>query len=494
MQARPNVLLIVIDQFRADLLSGGFEDIVKLPNLRALMGDATSFENHFSVTAPCGPARVSLLTGQYTMNHHAVRNGTPLRHDTPNLASEARKFGYDPLLFGYSDTTHDPRVVPADDPRLRSYEEVMPGFKEIVRMRQDTGDQVWRDHLAAHGIEADGFDIYRPAGDQVNDPAIYPADLSDTAFLTDQFLQHMSTVDEGWFAALTYIRPHQPYVAPAPYNSMYAPDGMPNARQRTGEDENPFINASVETKTPDTMVVGFPSLESSDETTATLRAIYLGLATEVDHHIGRVIDWLKDTGQYDNTVLVVTADHGDMLGDFDLWGKTSYHDCATQTPLILRAPGKTQPRSVSEFTESIDVMPTILDLIGAETPTSVDGYSLIPLLDEKNVSWREHTFSEFDFGDPIRPSSVQRHLGLHSDHCNFAVLRTKDFRLVHFGGELPQLLFAANDEARNLADAPNMLPTVLDLSRKMLSHRMAHADGTFANMMVTTEGMKTGTY
>ena len=102
MTRHQNVLFILIDQLRADLLNGELAKHVDLPNLHALMADAVTFQRHFSVTNPCGPSRASILTGQYAMNHRSVRNGTPLRHDTPNLASEARKCGYQPLLFGLS--------------------------------------------------------------------------------------------------------------------------------------------------------------------------------------------------------------------------------------------------------------------------------------------------------------------------------------------------------------------------------------------------------
>ena len=96
--ARPNILFVVFDQMRADCLFGALGETVALPNLRAFMADSVAFTNHFSVTSPCGPARASLLTGQYAMNHRSVRNGTPLPMDKPNLATELRRGGITPLL------------------------------------------------------------------------------------------------------------------------------------------------------------------------------------------------------------------------------------------------------------------------------------------------------------------------------------------------------------------------------------------------------------
>ena len=106
-----NILFIVIDQLRADCVSGALADHLDLPNIRALADDAVSFHAHYSVTAPCGPSRVSMLTGQYTSNHGATRNGTPLRQGTPTLATVARKGGSEPLLVGYTDTAHVPGAL-----------------------------------------------------------------------------------------------------------------------------------------------------------------------------------------------------------------------------------------------------------------------------------------------------------------------------------------------------------------------------------------------
>ncbi len=108
---------------------------VDLPNIRALARDAVSFRNHYSVANPCGPSRASLLTGQYAMNHRAVRNGTPLRHDVPNIATEMRKVGYLPMLWGYTDTAQDPRVHHPRDPAVRTFEHPMVGFHEMQKMR-----------------------------------------------------------------------------------------------------------------------------------------------------------------------------------------------------------------------------------------------------------------------------------------------------------------------------------------------------------------------
>ena len=118
-----NVLYITVDQWRGDCLSAAGHAVVQTPNLDRLATRGVRFANHWSVTAPCGPSRASLHTGLYPMNHGSVGNGTPLDNRFTNIAREARAVGYDPVLFGYTDTSVDPRTVTdPEDPRLRDYE------------------------------------------------------------------------------------------------------------------------------------------------------------------------------------------------------------------------------------------------------------------------------------------------------------------------------------------------------------------------------------
>ncbi|MCC0029711.1 MAG: sulfatase-like hydrolase/transferase [Brucellaceae bacterium] len=113
-----NVLFITIDQLRADLISGPLAGFAPTPNLDRLAATGTRFDGHFTVTVPCGPARASLLTGLYAMNHRSVRNGAPLARHHATIATEMRKAGYEPLLFGYTDTTPDPTGMDPEDPDL----------------------------------------------------------------------------------------------------------------------------------------------------------------------------------------------------------------------------------------------------------------------------------------------------------------------------------------------------------------------------------------
>lgn len=505
MSKTRNVLFIIIDQLRADCLNGALAEHVNLPNLRALMQDAVTFDRHYSATNPCGPSRASILTGQYAMNHRSVRNGTPLRHDIPNLATEIRKAGYLPMLFGYTDTSSDPRVHHANDPAMKTYEYPMVGFHEITEMRMEMS-YPWQSLLMSEGYEFDNYwDVYKPQPDKdgtqrLNGPAIYAAEHSDTAFLTDSFLGKIRAYSgQNWFAHLTYIRPHPPLVAPAPYNDMYDPDTLPLPQRLANTDAeeglHPFFGPTLERVNAAKFVEGFPDLQPTDENIQTLRAVYLGLATEVDHHIGRVVDYLKTSGQYDNTMLIITADHGEMLGDRHAWGKMTVYDAAYHTPLIIRLPDNAANagRNVTVPTESIDVTPTILDWIGQAIPNSMDGRSLLPLLHgETPDDWRSYSFSELDFSEPENPTMWEQALRTGPSNSCLGILRDERFTLVEFAADLPPMLFDhhSKGEMENVAGNPEFAFDLNRLTRVMLRHRMCNMDHTLSLDSITPDGPK----
>ncbi|HUC05496.1 MAG TPA: sulfatase-like hydrolase/transferase, partial [Acidimicrobiales bacterium] len=193
MPAARNVLLITVDQWRGDCLSALGHPVLETPALDALAARGVLFANHWANAAPCGPSRACLYTGTYQHNNRSVQNGTPLDDRFTNIARVARAVGYDPVLFGYTDTSIDPRTVAADDPRLFSYEGVLPGFREIVRDPWEEGSPAWGRWLSEHGVDvpSNPHVLYEPiAGYPGTEshgstwaPAQFPVELSQTNFL-----------------------------------------------------------------------------------------------------------------------------------------------------------------------------------------------------------------------------------------------------------------------------------------------------------------------
>ncbi len=167
MDRRPNILLITADQWRGDCVQSLGHPCVQTPNIDRLAARGVHFTRHFGQASPCSPARASLYTGLYQMNHRVVGNGTPLdaRHDTIALAM--RRAGYRPTLFGYTDQSVDPRTVPPDSPWLRTYEGILPGFDVAQPLPEDP--EPWLAWLKARGVAVpeDFREIFAPAsGDE----------------------------------------------------------------------------------------------------------------------------------------------------------------------------------------------------------------------------------------------------------------------------------------------------------------------------------------
>lgn len=526
------VLLIVIDQFRADCINAsldaddlksesksvggaGLAKFARLPNLQSLIRESMTFNQHYTVTTPCGPSRASLLTGLYAKNHRSVRNRTPLATHHKTIGTYMRTVGFEPMLFGYTDVSTDPRGRHPNDPDLKDYEGLAQGFSEMLRMRAESaGPWVGNLKLKGYNLPEHYWDLYRPeldvstateqdpAGSPIRSPARYTAQDSDTAFLTDRTLEALyGCADTDWFSMVTYIKPHPPLVAPAPFNTQFEPSSIPEPNRALSIEQlrasHPFFDGYFSEPSNTGLYMGFDGdfTRLSDEHVAELRAVYLGLAYEVDQHIGRLIHFLRETDQYEDTLIVVTADHGEMLGDQHQWGKSCPLDPALHIPLIIRDPKRPQSHGTvtDRFTESVDIAATLLEWSNGEQPQALNGRSLVPFLEGNTPeNWRTHVYAEAEFGEPDKPTGIQQSLGLPVEQANYAVLRTELYKYVHFNGGLPPLLFdvkADPYENQNLAADAAYAQVLLQMSGMMLDHRMSHAEHSLSRLKLTESGV-----
>ncbi len=495
---RGNVLYITVDQWRGDCLSSLGHPVVETPTLDALARTGVHFANHWANVAPCGPSRTTLHTGMYAQNHRSVLNGTPLDARFTNVALEARAAGWNPVLFGYTDTSVDPRTVAADDPRLFNYEGVLPGFEVVVNDPEEVGDSAeWGRWLAEQGVDvpANPRDLYRPQLDYPGAadhgaswaPTRFSAEHTETAFVMDKLLgwldQHAA--DEPWFVHASFIRPHPPYRNPVGYHDRYPAEAGDDFRgQPVREDEQDMhLLARFATMIPG---VGCP-IDERDR--RQLRATYYGMMAEVDAQLGRLFAWLDASGQADDTLVVLTSDHGDQMGDHWLVEKLGYWDESYHVPLIIRDPrpeaGAGRGQVVRAVTEHVDVMPTILDWIGVEPPLQCDGRRLTPFVHGESAppDWRTESHWEWDFRHP-ELHLAENMLGIPMEQCTLNVIRGPRWKYVHFAADpavLPPLLFdlEADPEQRdNLAADPGHSGTVAEQVGRLLSWRMRHDERT----------------
>ena len=506
MPGKKNVLLIVVDQWRGLMLPKLGADYLKLPNIDRLCAEGVTFRNHFTQTVPCGPARASLLTGLYMMNHRAVQNTIPLDARFTNLAHELRRGGYDPALVGYTTTTPDPRKTAPSDPRFFVLGDIMEGFHSVGAFENKDAYFGW---VANQGFKLpkNRDDVWLPQGTSPGgataEPAVIPKELSDTAWFTERAMSYLrGHAGKPWFLHLGYYRPHPPFIAPAPYNAMYRPEDMPKVVRASSPAEEAKQNALLAYYVNNVKQASFfqdgqgLGSQMSEAQVAQMRATYCGLMSEIDDHLGRMFAYLEETGQWDDTLIVFTCDHGEQSGDHHLLGKIGYFDESYRIPMIVRDPraeaNGTRGTIVDKFTETIDTMPTILEWLGLPVPRQCDGQSLLSFCEgETPADWRTEVHYEFDFRD-LYYSQPETTLGVPMDKCSLAVVQDEHYKYVHFAA-LPPLFFDLKKDPGqfvNRAADPAYASRMGEYAAKMLDWRLGFADRTLTGYRATPRGLE----
>lgn len=492
-----NLLLITADQWRADHLDLDGTGPLPTPRLAAFAREATVFLRHYGQAAPCGPARASLYTGTYLFNHRSVTNGTPLDSTLTNLALELAKAGYEPTLFGYTDTSADPRILSEGDPRLETYEGVLPGFRVGLLLPEAAGP--WLDHLARRGY---GRMSIEEAYDRPwFEPAPWRAEDSETAFLVDEALAWLGRqpASRPWALHLSLIKPHPPWIAALPWCRLVDPRRtLPPVRASSPSEQaalHPVVAALLEQRfkgSLDRSLAGKGPGDLDRVTIAGLRAVYAGLVAEVDHQIGRMLDAVRARGEWEHTLLVVTSDHGELLGDHWLLGKGAFFPAAFHVPLLLRDPraAGSHGRRVDAWTRHIDLLPTILERLGLPVPLQGDGRSLSGFLTGgRSTAGRDGAFWEIDLRDGETPAVAAR-LGLGAEEAGVATMLADGWAFVHFQKGEPILVDSVADAAwtNNLAAEPRAQPVLLSAMRAMLDLRARAVDKRLSGCRLTSGG------
>ncbi len=497
MSAPLNVLFITADQWRAECLSALGHPLVRTPHLDALAKEGVLFRNHFANAAPCGPSRASLHTGMYLQNHRSATNGTPLDARHTNWAKEARAAGYDPVLFGYTDTSADPRGLDTSDPWLRTYEGPLPGIRPVVMMGEKP--EPWTDWLRREGYAVPDDIRYaygqRAPGPDYEDgapapkPLAYPVAADDTWFLVDRCIDHIRATKDPFVVHLSILRPHPPFIAPEPYNALYDPLAVPGFIRRDRPDEeaaqHPWLAHQLSRR--------LFRVPGNERKLRRLKAVYYGLISEVDAALGRLFAVLKETGRWDNTLIVFTSDHGEQMGDHWLLGKCGYFDGSYRIPLIVRDPRKREAHGtqIENFTENVDIMPTVLESLGIDIPVQCDGLSLSPFLEGRNApsNWRCEAHWEYDFRDPA-DDEAEKQLDLTLHQCTINIVRGQRYKYIHFT-KLPPLFFDLERDPGEFVDRsrdPDYQALVLEYAQKLLSWRMNHDEQTLTIIALTGKG------
>ncbi|NKB75571.1 MAG: sulfatase-like hydrolase/transferase [Gammaproteobacteria bacterium] len=502
-----NILFITADQWRGECLSCLGHPVIKTPHLDHLANQGVTFTQHYAQATPCAPSRTSLHTGMYLQNHRCVLNGTPVDRRFTNWAIEIKKKGYISSLFGYTDSAMDPRGLSPNDARLSHYSEPLQGIDSFTPIHKDVS-LLWIEYLKERGYTLPNklWDCYGETkagiewehGGDVPLPLAISSSDHETSVMVDACMDWIKAQNQSWITHLSLLRPHPPFVAPEPYNSMYDPSTLDDiVRKPTIEEESqqhPYLECQLNAKKYGAIVEKYRASDNTQEIRRK-KASYYGLMTEVDDQLGRLFDFLKQNGQWDNTLIIFTSDHGEQMGDHWLTGKLGYFDPSYHIPLIIRDPRQEskpmQGKMIDAFTENIDIMPTMLEFVDLSIPSQCDGYSLMPFLTSAQTPdyWRNEVHWEFDFRDWFDPY-LEKHLNIAPHQCTLNVIRDNHYKYVHFTA-LPPLLFDVKNDPHefiNLANDPQYQLVALQYAQKMLSWRMNHDDPGLTETFLSDSG------
>jgi arylsulfatase A-like enzyme len=472
---KPNILFIMADQLRWDYLGCSGHPHIKTPHIDALAKRGVRFDRCFIQSPVCGGSRMSFYSGRYNITHGATYNGFPLRVDEWTMGDYLRPHGYRSVLVGKTHFKPDLETMqrfgidPGTNPGLpywqcgfeayerddglhpEEYGEVDLAYNRWLTQMGYSGENPW--HTWANSVSGDNGEILSGwSMRNARKPARVKEEHSETAYMTDRAIEFMSRhaaaePDQPWCLHLSYIKPHWPYIAPAPYHDMYGPEHVlaPNRSEGEREAPHPVIDAFMQHEES----VNF----SRQEVRETVIPTYMGLISQFDHHIGRVFAHLEALGIADNTIIVVTSDHGDYLGDHWLGEKDLFHEEIVRIPMVIMDPRQgadaTRGTASSDLVQAIDLVPTFLDAAGGEpAPHRLEGCSIMPLINGgKPAPWRNAVFCDSDFA--LR--HARKTLGLEVDQARGFMARTAKWKFVFFEKFAPQL-FDLDADPRELND------------------------------------------
>lgn len=469
-----NVLWIMADQLRWDYLSCYGAEHIQTPNLDRLAAKGVRFNKAYVQSPICGPSRMSFYTGRYVRSHGATWNGFPLRVGEPTLGDHLREIDVSSTLVGKTHMRPDVEgmkrlgitpestigalvsecgfeVFVRDDGTNATYDKNRHGedYDDYLRSHGMDGENPWEE-WANTAIGPDGALKSGWLLETAPLAARVPKEHSETAWLTTRGIEFIEAQgDKPWLCHLSYIKPHWPYLAPAPYNDMYSADDLPPVNRRTGEHTHPLMQAWADTR----ICKSF----ARDDVRDVVAPVYMGLIKELDDQMGRLFDYLEDSGRMDDTMIVFCSDHGDNMGDHGLGEKDLFFDCSARVPLIVYDPraqaDATRGATSEALIEGIDLAPTFLEYFGgAAKPHVFEGRSLGPLLHGETDVWRDHCISEYDYST----RDARRDIGVDQNDARLVMIFDGRWKYIHVEKMRPMLFDLRSDpeELHDLGEDP----------------------------------------
>jgi arylsulfatase A-like enzyme len=468
-----NILFIMYDQLRFDYLSCSGHPHLDTPNFDRVAGMGVRFTQTYVQSPICGASRMCYYTGRYASSHGAQWNGFPLRVGEQTIGDHLRKLGMNSWIIGKTHMTADAegmaRLGLAADSVIGArqsecgfdnwvrddglwsygpdgfYDERRSPYNEYLKSKGYDGENPWADYANA-GISdkqiASGW-MFRNA----DKPANIREQDSETPWLTGQTIDFIDQAEGPWMAHMSYIKPHWPYIVPAPYHNMFGSNHVKPARRHEveREDPHPVYGAYMGNKVAS-------AFQREDVRDKVIPA-YMGLIKQCDDQLGRLLGHLEATGRMQDTMIVLTSDHGDYLGDHWLGEKDLFHEASVKVPLIIYDPrveaDATRGTTCDALVESIDLAATFVEVAGGPVPDHIlEGRSLMPWLCGETPDWRKYVISEYDYSST--PQAAK--LGVAPRDARLFMVYDGRYKMMHAEGGMRPMLFDLHEDPEEFYD------------------------------------------
>ena len=405
MPPQPHILFILTDQQRGDCLGCAGHPVLRTPNMDRLAREGTRFTNCFTTSPLCVPARISLTMGLYPHNNNLWANDSTVPLEAETYLHRLRHAGYRTAGIGKHHLYRmENRDLYANEPDYRAI-----GFDHIEDMSGTWGiiggKSVYTDYLASLGLldpvrrylkelEDRPDEIRRYISEPLPFPgAEDPAEHYIDAFVgrrIERYVEQYDT-DQPSFVYVGFQGPHEPWDAPDRYAERYDPDEIPEPIPENPPGE--WLPGHAREYHRFAQYYPPPSAEALKAVTAR----YYGKIAQIDDALGGILAAYERKGWLDNTVVILSSDHGEMLGDLNRLSKSVFYESALRVPLIVRLPPAQQPQTGAEqeaFVELVDLHATLLDAAGAKPWRHQDSRSVLPLIDGRATDIRDDVLAE----------------------------------------------------------------------------------------------------
>ena len=469
-----NILFIMYDQLRFDYLSCAGHKTLHTPNFDRVAKRGVKFTNAYVQSPVCGASRMSTYTGRYVSSHGAGWNKFPIRVGEFTLGDHLREHGMSCWLLGKTHMQADAEGmarlgIPADsiigvrqaecgfDPWVRDdglhgngwdgdYGENDGPYNRYLKEQGYDTDNPWATYAngsVENGRLASGWYI-----ENADKPANIREEDSETPWLTREAITFIDQAHSPWCAHVSFIKPHWPYIVPAPYHDMYDKDDIQALIRHEAErqEANPVYESFFTNKIAETF--------QNDEARNKAIIAYMGLIKQCDDQLGVLLDHLQATGRDKDTVIVLTSDHGDYLGDHWLGEKDLFHEVSVKVPLIIADPDPacdgTRGTASDALVEQIDLAPTFVEMAGGEPAAHIlEGRSLVPLLiGSSPADWRDYVISEYDYA--VTPMADR--LGMASHEARLFMVFDGRYKMMHSAGGHRPMLFDLHTDPQEYHD------------------------------------------